>query len=525
MYKAYVNHGIKGIRGTVTLYPLFIGQEGTMKFVVNNSQMKEAERRCSETHISYEKMMENAGVACAKEIAKLLSPRMKTAVLCGSGNNGGDGLVIARELAKNGFDAAVILVNGEPRSDCAKSFFPPKANVLSGGTEYLKNADAVVDCIYGTGFHGSLPDNAAELIAIANTKAIRAAVDVPSGINSDTGEMDERCFKPTHTLVIAAMKRGLLVPECNDILGEIKLLDIDIPDNCYENHLAAIMDDSFRRPFPERRRNSHKGTYGYLLNIAGSFCYSGAAAMSTKSALRSGVGLCALASPKTVVKMLAPVINESTYLPLPETEDGFADEKALPIIEGALEKATAVLVGCGMGNSENTRKITEFVIRNAKCPVIIDADGINSISRNIDVLRERTGETILTPHPLEFSRMSGLPVTEIQRGRIEAAVSFAKEYGAVTVLKGAYTVAAAPDGSAYVCDKGNAGLAKGGSGDTLAGIIGAMAAQKIEPFKAAACGVYCHALAADIALKKLPPEYMLAGDVTAALAEVFGNIT
>ncbi len=494
-----------------------------MKFVVNNSQMKEAERRCAETHISYEKMMENAGCACAKEIVKLLSPGTKTAVLCGSGNNGGDGLVIARELAKSGFDTAVILVNGEPRSDCARSFFPPKAAVLSGdeGAEYLKSAGAAVDCVYGTGFHGSLPDNAAELIGLANSARIRIAVDVPSGINSDTGEIDERCFKPTHTLVIAAMKRGLLVPECNDILGEIKLLDIDIPDNCYENHMAVIMDDSFRRPFPERKRNSHKGTYGYLLNIAGSFCYSGAAAMSTKSALRSGVGLCALAAPKTVVKMLAPTINESTYLPLPETEDGFVDEKALPVIAKAMEKATAVLVGCGMGNSENTRKITEFVIRNAKCPVIIDADGINSISHNIDVLRERTGGTILTPHPLEFSRMSGLSVKEIQRGRIEAAVRFAKEYGVITVLKGAHTVVAAPDGSAYVCGKGNAGLAKGGSGDTLAGIIGAMAAQKIEPFKAAAAGVYCHALAADTALKKFPPEYMLASDVTAALAEVF----
>ncbi len=488
--------------------------------------MKDAERRCFETHISYEKMMENAGTACAKEIARLLSPGMKTAVLCGSGNNGGDGLVIARELTKSGFDTAVILVNGEPRSDCARSFFPPAARVYPGdeGKEYLKSADAAVDCVYGTGFHGSLPDNAAELIGLANGASVRVAVDVPSGINSDTGEMDERCFKPTHTLVIAAMKRGLLVPECNDILGEIKLLDIDIPDNCYEDHLAAIMDDSFRRPFPERKRNSHKGTYGFLLNIAGSFCYSGAAAMSTKSALRSGVGLCALAAPETVVKMLAPVINESTYIPLPETKDGFADEKALPIIEGALEKATAVLVGCGMGNSENTRKITEFVIRHAKCPVIIDADGINSISRNIDVLRERTsgtGETILTPHPLEFSRMSGLSVKEIQRGRIEAAVGFSKQYNVITVLKGAYTVVAAPDGSAYVCDKGNAGLAKGGSGDTLSGIIGAMAAQRITPKLAAACGVYCHALAADIALKKFPPEYMLASDVTAALAEVF----
>ena len=173
-----------------------------------------------------------------------------------------------------------------------------------------------------------------------------------------------------------------------------------------------------------------------------------------------------------------------------------------------------------MGNSAETRKIAEFVIRNAVCPIILDADGINSVSDNIDILRERKGEMILTPHPLEFSRISGLSVREIQRGRIEAASDFAGEYGVTVVLKGTYTVIASPD-EVYVNTTGNAGLAKGGSGDTLTGIIGAMAAQGIPPFRAAVSGVYCHGLAADIAARELPREYMLAGDVTAALREVY----
>ena len=496
-----------------------------MYFAVTSAQMKTAERNCDAGEISYAQMMENAGRACAQEIIPLADGGKKVVILCGSGNNGGDGLVISRILRENGIRAMVVFVSGAPKTDCAKANYTglernEKLPFDDSCFEYISEADIAVDCIYGTGFHGTLPVNAVKALNAARNCPIRVAVDIPSGINSDSGDADENFFKPTLTLVLAAMKTGLLRPDRLDILGDIRLLDIGIPEECYTEYSARFTDESFRCPFNNAKRSSHKGSFGHLLNIAGCMRYSGAAAMSTKSALRSGVGLCTLATTERAVTMLAPTMNEATYLPLPETKDGFISSESLEIIAGALKKATAVTVGCGMGNNAETRKIVEFVIKNAVCPIILDADGINSVSDNIDILKERKDEIILTPHPLEFSRISGLSVAEIQRGRIEAAKRFADRYGVTVVLKGANTVIASPT-EVYVNSTGNAGLAKGGSGDTLTGIIGAMAAQGILPLKSAACGVYCHGLAADIAARELPREYMLAGDVIAALREVY----
>lgn len=225
-----------------------------------------------------------------------------------------------------------------------------------------------------------------------------------------------------------------------------------------------------------------------------------------------GAGLCTLAAPISVVKILGSSIFETTYLPLPENENGFLGENCAEKIAEILPKMNAVSIGCGLGNSEQTFELTKFVIKNAECPIIIDADGINSLSRNIDVLKARTGDTVLTPHPLEFSRISGLSVSEIQRDRISAARNFAREYGVVVLLKGAYTVIT--DGcEVYVNGSGNAALAKGGSGDVLTGIIAAMLAQGVPAMKAAAEGAFIHGNTADELVKKMPPRAVLAGDI------------
>lgn len=499
-----------------------------MQYVVTNAQMKLAEEISDRESLSYIRLMENAGIACAEEIMKLAPKGCYITILCGSGNNGGDGFVISSVLASHGISSAVILVNGQPQTDCAKLHFSRlfDAKILDwelhreACCDQIVHSDVVVDCIYGTGFHGTLPTEAANAIRFANNCPIRVAVDVPSGVNSDTGEMDKACFKATHTLMIAAIKKGLLSLPCNDRIGITKLLDIGIDEFCFgDDIVAAITDDTFRRPFPTRLRSSHKGSYGKLLNIAGSLCYNGAAAMSTKAALRTGVGLSILAAPKTVVQMLAPSIHETTYRPLPEDENGFIAENAADCID--IGGVTAITIGCGMGNTDATLKMVEYVIRNADVPIIIDADGINSISRNIDILKERTSEIILTPHVMEFSRISGLSVDEIQADRITAATDFAKKHGVTVVLKGANTVIASHNGETYVNICGNSGLAKGGSGDVLTGIIGAMAAQGIAPARAAACGVYCHALASDILAETMPLESMLPCDIIDTLPEVF----
>lgn len=503
-----------------------------MQYVVTNPQMKEAERRCDQSGISYYQMMENAGTRCAEFLMELLPENTRTVVMCGSGNNGGDGLVIARLLREHGRSVSVLLASGTPRTtDAAENLarLPIGTPVYSAEQyrEAFRYAGCVVDCIYGTGFHGSLREKPVAILRTANHCAVRVAVDIPSGVNSDTGELDEHCFRPTHTLVIAAMKAGLLNAPASDILGEVRIMDIGIGEHCYEgDHVAFLTDDSLRRPFPPHGRNTHKGTFGRLVGFSGSLCYNGAAYMCASSALRSGVGLYFAASPVSAVKIIAAGLHEAVYVPLPETPDGFVDVDSAVLEEIVLPKfdmASAVIVGCGLGNSENTRRLTEFVIRRAACPVIIDADGINSIAGNIDVLKERTGDTILTPHPLEFSRITGLSVAQIQSDRLNAAKRFAQEYGVTLLLKGADTVIAAPDGRVCVNARACSGLSKGGSGDVLTGIIGAFAAQGVEPFRAACAGAYCHWKAADILCARMPAESILPTDIIAALPEVYSQ--
>lgn len=506
-----------------------------MKFVVTNAQMKAAEAECDAAYISYSEMMNNAGNAVAERITAQNKPCL-AAVLCGAGNNGGDGFVIATRLLEKGFKVRVILVNGSPKTDCALGYYEKLSKeqvyLFSENeqkcTAFVQNAQIVVDCVFGTGFHGALPEHAARLFKAANSRPVRVAVDVPSGMNSDTGECDPQCFKPTHTYVLAAFKKGMLVPATMELLGEFETLDIGINGGCFKSIEAIFNSGAMREVLPRRTVASHKGTFGRLLNIAGSLTCSGAAVMSTRAALRSGVGLCTLAAPVSTVRALSGSLVENTFLPLHETEDGTVSEHACEAIAGILPKMTAVSIGCGLGNSENTRKITEYVVKNADCPIIIDADGINSIADNINVLKERTGDkggwrkTVITPHPLELSRISGLSVDEIQADRIGAAKRFAAGYGVTVLLKGACSIICDSAGDEVTVNStGNAALAKGGSGDVLTGIIAAILAQGVPPYIAASAGAYCHGYAADMLTKTMSPASVIASDIIEALPRVF----
>lgn len=499
-----------------------------MGFVVDTAQMKAAERRCDAEYISFSEMMRNAGNAVSERIIGMHEP-CSAAVLCGVGNNGGDGFVIAARLLESGFTVSVILVNGEPKTDCAREYFEklPDSVIHNYNDDekkcltYVQNAEIVVECVFGTGFHGELPEGAAKLFSAANTRSCRYAVDIPGGVNSDSGEYDRRCFHPTRTFMLAAMKKCVLVPECRDILGELEILDIGIPGGCFVHDFTAMtLGPGCRECLSKRSPSSHKGTFGRLLNIAGSLRYCGAAVMSTRAALRTGAGLTTLAAPRSVISAAAGSLVESTFLPLPETADGFVGEGADEVLQEILPKMNVVMIGCGLGNSENTRKITEYVIRNAVCPIIIDADGINSISSNINVLKERTGAVVITPHPMEFSRISGLSVDEIQRDRISAAVNFSREYGVIVVLKGANTIVTDGDHIA-VNTSGNPALAKGGSGDVLCGMIGGLITQTGDPWVSACNAVYCHGLAAELVSEKMPQACVLAGDIIETLPRVY----
>ncbi len=506
-----------------------------MRFTVTNEQMRTAEANADREGISYMKMMRSAGEACFSRISKILGSveGKDIVILAGRGNNGGDGIVIADLLTSARANAILVFVQDLPKSECARECFSVYERAIKTTlyvhrketVQYaIANCDAVIDCVFGTGFHGELDETVSGLFFYTNENCsgIRISVDVPSGINSDTGEIAENAFRPDYTIVLAAMKRGLYSHPAYESCGQIILTDIGIPRTMYEGFEAVLSDNTLLGMIPQRKAVSHKGDYGRLLNIAGSAFYTGAAMLSTDGALRAGVGLCTLATPTRVINAVASAVPETTYLPLEQDFDGFINDRAVSLVSDELvrTKYSAVLVGCGLGNNRSTAEMTETVIKRADCPVIIDADGLNSVAPNINVLKESKKTVIVTPHPAEFSRMTGMPVAKIQSDRLKAARDFAAEYGCITVLKGVNTVIASPAGEVFVNTTGNAGLAKGGSGDVLAGIIASLAAQGVKPLHAAALGVYLHGLAADVLAGRLGKAGLLPRDLPGVLPEL-----
>jgi len=479
------------------------------KYVVTPEQMKRAEQNCELNDISLATLMENAGKAIAQSTMELItSPEeAKVVILCGGGNNGGDGYVVAKELSKQGVKVDAVCL-AEPSTELCRDVFDRcKAHVsgtlLTTADESdvirhrIDSADVIVDCIFGTGFHGEIEDeNIIDLISASNdSKAIRFSADIPSGCNAKTGEAAKTCFKADYTLALGALKSGHIHIPCSEYSGELILLDIGIPDFCYEEYKAIITDDDVFTKLPKRQRISNKGDYGRLLNIAGSENYVGAAWLSTNAALRTGTGLVTLCSVKSVTSAVSITLHESTYLPL--TDSGQIKTEHINDILSAAENATAVLIGCGTGCNEDIAKITLSLIKYAGCPVIIDADGLNSIAPHINEIKDNNGMVVLTPHLKEFSRLSGCDMGYILKNKLSAARIFAKEYNVHLLLKDAYSVYADPKGFVAVNMSGNDALAKAGSGDTLAGTIAGLLAGGMEINDAAMAGAYLLGRAAE----------------------------
>lgn len=504
-----------------------------MRLAVSNEQMRRAEANAEAAGIPPLQLMKNAGQACFDRIVQLCGnvKDKSVVVLAGRGNNGGDGIVLTDLLCGAGANAILIFVLDLPKSECARLCYSIYETGLSVSLythqkenvkRALENSELIIDCVFGTGFHGELEDSVADLFKFVNENcsAQKVSVDIPSGCNSDTGEVAENAFKPDFTITLGAVKRGLYSHPCFEQCGILVLADIGIPQSCFDSCEAILTDEMVKEFLPERLPSSHKGTYGKLLNIAGSARFTGAALLSTDAALRMGTGLCTLATPSRVINAIASAVPETTYFPLICDDDGFLNSEGAEQIISLLgqEKYSAVAVGCGLGNNSFTAKTTEFVIKNADCPVIVDADGLNSICPNINILKESRKSVIVTPHPAEFARMTGTTAAKVQSDRIAAAKKFSVEYGTVTVLKGVNTVIAAPTGEAFVNTTGNAGLAKGGSGDVLTGIIASLAAQGVDPFYSAVLGVYLHGLAADKLAKTMPLYGILPRDLPKALS-------
>ena len=510
-----------------------------MKAVTRN-QMKQIETNSLKQDLTFHRLMENAGSAAAAFIRRTFQVDQKRGlgcmVFCGAGNNGGDGLVVARKLYECGANVLVVLVDGVPTGAEASAMYEavelmqlPLADFTQNREqilEYLPGIDILVDAMYGTGFHGELDaKHAAACNAINSAIGAVIALDIPTGVECDTGYADKHAVRADFTLAFDSFKLLHLLPQSRELCGQVELLDIGIPDEAKKGlwvEFGSLTTEQVFEHLPPRVAESHKGSYGKLLNIAGSARYRGAAALSTMGALRCGAGIVALAAVEPACAAVAAQIPEATFLPLAQTSEGTMDwENARAQIASELTSANAILVGCGLQNAAATLRMLEYVLQSARCPVVIDADGINALCGNIHLLKEARAPVVLTPHPGEMARLCGTDIADIQCNRLGAAMRFAAEHRVTLVLKGHETLTALPNGGVYLNSTGNPGLAKGGSGDVLAGMIGAFLAQGVEPSLAAACAVHLHGLAADETARRLSQYAMLPSELLCDLGQIF----
>ncbi len=503
------------------------------------SQMRAVDEAASETGgIPSIVLMENAAIACVDELKKDFGAltRKRIAVFCGKGNNGGDGFAAARHLHNMGAEVSVYLVCGNEFKGDAKINFDiiKKMNVnidVVSDTENLKyiirSNDIIIDAIYGTGIHGTVGGISYDVINEINENSkYTLAVDVPSGINSDSGEICGICIKADKTVTFAAYKVGMLMFPAADYTGKVSVKDISIPDYIIEgqNININVTDDKFvRANFPARENNSQKGDYGKVLVIAGSVGMTGAAYLSSQSAVIAGSGLVTLALPKCLNGAMEAKTTEVMTLPVADINGHISDDASEEILE-RIDKADAVLIGPGLGRSSDAARVLKNVLSSSKVPVIVDADGINAVAKNMDMLSDCTCPVIFTPHTVEMARLTGLDKDYIEENRLVVSKEFAEEYGVTVILKGHHTIVTASDGEQYINITGNPGLATGGSGDVLAGITASLAARGINESAAAAMAVYIHGKAGDMAKDKYGMESVTASHVMESIPDALRQI-
>ncbi|WP_457567808.1 NAD(P)H-hydrate dehydratase [Desulfurobacterium sp.] len=483
-------------------------------------------------------LMENAARGVVSVIRKKISGN-KVAVVCGKGNNGGDGLAIARNLVNQGFLVKVFLLSEpEKLKGDAKINYDilrgMKVQVFSIVREIdlgdllsgCQNVDFVVDAIFGTGLSKPVEGFYAAAIDIINRSGTPViSVDVPSGLFADTGNLPSGAFvRANWTVTFAFPKIVHIMPPACKYVGEVFVVDISIPEKISERHNPGrriLTIDDVSDVFPEREINSHKYNYGFLAVIGGSCGKTGAPSMSATAALRTGVGLVSAIVPRDLNPVFEVKLTEPMTIPIMSAEKGHFNANSLDEVVTSLKngKFSAVAIGPGLGWNRDTEVFVREILENVDLPFVIDADALNALSKNVEVLKNLKKTPILTPHGGEFSRLTGLSVAEIMADPITCAVNFAREYGVVLVLKGGRTIIATPEGEAFINVRGNPGMATAGTGDVLTGIIGALVAMGVSVDKAAAAGVFLHAVAGDMAKEKYGEESLIATDLIEFLPE------
>lgn len=509
----------------------------TMLPVVTAQQMKQLDRQAIENWgISGLVLMENAGQGVVASLSQELPDfrLQKFLIICGRGNNGGDGLVVARHLYNRGVRVDCVVLG---RIDQLKGDALANARILLNAgfpiqelsdarelTRSIKESSVIVDAIFGTGLTAPPAGIYSQAIELINqSSAYVVSIDIPSGVNADTGELLEPAVRADLTVTMALPKIGLLLYPGKRCCGKVIVVDIGIPKNLLSQGSETFLVDAefVRENLPPRAPDGNKGSFGTSLLICGSRGYTGAACLAAMAAVRAGAGLVRLAYPQSLSPIIESRILEPVKHPLPETPEITLGLEALPILLKLSADADAVAIGPGISTNAETRNLLTQLIPNLKKPLVIDADGINNLAGQLEIINQAHAPVIMTPHPGELARLIRIPPSEINRHRVQIAREFARQHQIILVLKGAPTVIAAPDGRVFINPTGNSGLATGGTGDVLTGLITGLIAQGAQPLNAAITAVFLHGRAGDLAAQQLSEYSLAAEDLLDYLPQTF----
>ncbi len=520
--------------------------------VVTAAEMRSLEEAAFARGVEAPALMQQAGAGVARVIREIVGighTGARVVVLVGPGNNGGDGVVAARTLASDGFHVSVWSLTARPDLESANRQGLSALASDDALRAALGEADIVLDAILGTGARPGMPANIAAVAGMVNTLTPRAArvvaLDIPTGVDATTGEASDEAIIAQMTVTLGSPKRGCLVPPGSRYAGRIVVVDLGLgePDDAGPR---MTTDDDVRRRIPRRLADAHKSDCGTLLVVGGAVTYIGAPGFVAEAAMRAGAGLATMAVPRAIAGTVAAVVREATLVPLPDDV-----ERAGKLLREWVPRFAAAVIGPGMGREEETehflarllgigeararpqlgfggtaQSASRDPILPESLPLLIDADGLNWLSRIERWWEQITNPTIVTPHPGEMARLTKRTLDEIKRDPWKIAVEFADQWNKVVVLKGGPTVIAAPGGVLWVAPGGNPALATAGTGDVLAGTIGGFLAQGLSPLDAAICGLHVGSRAAERAADAVGVYGMVAPDllpqIAAAMRDIMG---
>ena len=508
--------------------------------LVTAGEMQEMDRQTIETHgIPGLELMEKAGRGATRVLLDQFGDHLKAGVgiICGKGNNGGDGFVIARCLAEKGIDVSVYLLaktaalKGDAATNCER-LVPldigvieiPDEDTFSKTKPSLSDHGLLVDAILGTGLTSDVRGLFKTVInfinALNRTGIAVFAVDIPSGLNADTGQPCGTCIRARGTATFGLAKIGHFTYPGAEYTGSLEIIDIGIPGSvmqAVDPKQYLLTSAQIRNYLQPRSADTHKGRTGHLLVIAGSPGKTGAAAMTAMSAMRAGAGLVTLGIAESLNPILETQVLEVMTAPLPQSQNGALGTSAVENIKKMEAGKTCLAIGPGIGQAGETQSLVKKIISQSRLPVVIDADGLNNIAGQTQVLKSLKTPVVLTPHPGEMARLMDVTPAEVQQNRLQCARDFATNFKVHLVLKGAATVIAHPDGSAYINPTGNPGMASGGMGDVLTGVLAGFITQGFTPEAAAHAAVYLHGAAADTLAQTIGPIGYLASEVMNAI--------